>query len=289
MQSAFFSDRLTRRTALLSAAAVSLSAFARPALAEGNEGLISKLRSFVGDAAELPADMREEFAYLMGMEAYAYGFPLVMMEVTRQVTVAAANSGGYSAPLNQLGRMRTYVSPDFKNVVRISRNSLWSFRFVDLNDGPFVFSQPDTKGRYIVTQALNMWTDDFASIGSRTTGTGAGNFLIARAGWSGALPSDVKNVYQCSTRYAWVLTQMAAASPAEFPAINALQDQLKLTPLGAWGGSYTPPSDVPVDPAIDLTATPYDQLRLMTGEEFFRRFSALLKDNPPYAADSAIC
>jgi hypothetical protein len=133
---------------------------------------------------------------------------------------------------------------------------------------------------------MNNWTDDFASIGSRTTGTGAGNFLVAGPKWNGTAPSDVKDVYRSSTRFAWLLVQMSAAGPQAFPEIHALQDQLQLTPLSAWGKPYTPPSDVPIDPAVDLTATPYDQVRLMTGEMFFRRLATLMKDNPPYPADT---
>ncbi len=46
----------------------------------------------------------------------------------------------------------------------------------------------------------------------------------------------------------FVLIQMSAGSPADFPAINAKQDQLKITPLSAWGKPYTPPATVPVNP-----------------------------------------
>jgi hypothetical protein len=80
--------------------------------------------------------------------------------------------------------------------------------------------------------------------------------------------------------------QIAADSPKDFPAIHALQDKLKITPLSAWGKHYTPPKKVPVDPNVDLTATPFDQVRLMTGEMFFKRLAQVLKDNPPYAADA---
>lgn len=253
------------------------------------QGLVEKLRKDLnveGDLKDLADDARAEVAYFYGMEAYVYGFPLVIMDVTRAVTTAASKSGEYSAPINQFGRMRTYVDPNFKNVVRISRNSLWSFAFLDLDKEPFVYSQPDTKGRYIVMQALNMWTDDFASVGNRTTGTGPGNFLIAGPKWNGTGPSDCRETYRCSTRYAWVLVQIAAAGPQEFPEIHALQDKLQLTPLSAWGKPYTPPANVPVDPDVDLTATPYDAVQLMTGEMFFKRLATLLKDNPPYAADT---
>jgi len=251
------------------------------------QGLVEKLKTEVtGDLKDLSDDVREEVSYVYGMEAYVFGFPLVIMDVTRAVTTAASESGQYSAPINQFARMRTYVDPDFKNVVRISRNSLWSFAFLDLEKEPFVYSQPNTRGRYIVMQVLNMWTDDFASVGSRTTGTGPGNFLIAGPKWNGKTPPDVRETYRSSTRFAWLLVQIAAASPADFAEIHTLQDQLEITPLSAWGEPYTPPATVAIDPNVDLTVTPYDTVRLMTAETFFKRLAMLLPDNPPYPADA---
>jgi len=230
--------------------------------------------------------VKEEVTYLHAMEEYVYGFPLVMMDVTKDVLTATSTAGEYSAPMNQFGRIRTYVSPDFKNVVRISVNSLWSFASLDLDSEPMIVSLPDMDGRYIVMQALNMWTDDFAEIGTRTNGGKAGNYLIAGPKWNRASPKDVDGSYKCTTRYAWVLVQMAASSPADFPAIHAKQDQLKITPLSAWGKPYTPPAKVAVDPNVDLTATPFDQVRLMTGATFFARVGKILQDNPPYLADA---
>jgi hypothetical protein len=206
--------------------------------------------------------------------------------MTRAMTTAASKSGQYKAPLNQFAQVRTYVDPDFKDVVRISVNSLWTFGFIDLEKEPFVYSQPDTHGRFILMQALNMRTDDFASTGSRATGTGVSNFLILGPNWKGSPPSDVKATFRCSTRYAWTLVQISVGSPADFDEIHKLQEQLQLTPLGAWGKPYAPPEDVPVDPNVDLTATPYDAVRLRTGEMFFRRLALLLKENPPYEEDA---
>jgi len=228
---------------------------------------------------------KEEVAYVVGMEEYVYGYPLVMMDVTREVTTATPKAGEYSAPINQFARIRTYVSPDFKNVVRISVNSLWSFGFIDLDTEPMIVSLPDMDGRYMVMQAVNMWTDDFGTAGTRTNGGKAANYLIAGPKWNGTAPKDVDQLWKCSTRYAWVLVQMAAASPADFPAVHVKQDQLKITPLSSWGKPYTPPSNVPTNPNVDLTATPFDQVRLMTGATFFARLAKILPDNPPYAAD----
>jgi len=50
------------------------------------------------------------------------------------------------------------------------------------------------------------------------------------------------------------------------------------------GTPHTPPSTLPVDPNVDLTATPNDQLRLMTGEMFLKKLAQLLIEDPPHAA-----
>lgn len=97
----------------------------------------------------------------------------------------------------------------------------------------------------------------------------------------------MNETFRSTTRYAWVLVQMSAGSPKDYPEIHALQDQLKITPLSAWGTPYTPPATVPVDRTVDLTATPFDQVRLMTGATFFARLAQVLADNPPYPVDSA--
>jgi hypothetical protein len=146
--------------------------------------------------------VQETRAYIAAAQAYVYGYPLVMMDVTRDVLTASSQSGELKAPMNQFARIRTYVTPEVKDVVRISVNSLWSHGFVDLQQDAWVISYPDTGGRYMVVQALNMWTDDFASAGSRTTGTGAGNILIVGPNWNGTPPADAKGTFRASTRYA---------------------------------------------------------------------------------------
>jgi hypothetical protein len=117
------------------------------------------------------------------MESYVYGYPLVIMDVTRQVMTAAPspNSEGTAAPINQLAKMPHYVSPYFTNVVRISLNSLWTTGFVDLGNEPIVLSVPDTKDRYYVFSVMNMWTDVFMSVGKRSTGNGTGQLSHRRS------------------------------------------------------------------------------------------------------------
>ena len=230
--------------------------------------------------------IEEKKAYIYGLQSYVYGYPLVMMDVTRKVLTAAPapNATGTAAPLNQLARMPTYVSPDFKNVVRISLNSLWTTGFVDLKE-PVVLTVPANKDRYYVFSVMNMWTDVFASVGTRTTGTEAGNFLFAGPDWKGTTPPGIKQVFRSSTRYAWMLGQTQANGPSDFAFVRAIGDQYQLTPLSAWGKPYTPPNDVAVDPEVILNVTPPDQVAKMDAQTFFNRLAMAMKDNPPYAED----
>ena len=90
---------------------------------------------------------------------------------------------------------------------------------------PLVLSVPDTDGRYYVIALFDMWTNIFASIGSRTTGTEAGHFLIAGPNWQGSLPPDVKQVYRSPSRFVWVNGQMRADGPKDYDVVNPLQNQ----------------------------------------------------------------
>jgi hypothetical protein len=57
------------------------------------QGILERVREELkGELKDLKADVREEVAYMFGMEAYVYGYPLLMMDVTREVLTAAPAS-----------------------------------------------------------------------------------------------------------------------------------------------------------------------------------------------------
>lgn len=138
--------------------------------------------------------VKQEAAYLVGMEEYVYGFPLVIMDATRQVVTAVPKAGEYYAPINQLLKMRSYVDPNYKVVVRISRNSLWSAGVMDVGTEPMIVSIPNCKDVPLAVRWLNHWTDVFATAGSRTGESHAGNYLVVGPGWRGTPPANIKKV-----------------------------------------------------------------------------------------------
>ena len=59
----------------------------------------------------------------------------------------------------------------------------------DLRAEPLVFTVPAVeKGRYYSLQFIDMYTFNFAYVGSRATGNGAGSYLLAGPSWKGETP-----------------------------------------------------------------------------------------------------
>lgn len=229
--------------------------------------------------------VREGKPWLDGVEAYIYGFPMVVMDLTREASLAET-PGEITAPMNQFFVMSTYPDASFRAVPRTGLDTLFACAWADLEKEPLVLSVPDTGGRYYVIALFDYWSNVFASIGKRTTGTGLKHFLIAGPGWTGATPAGVDGVYHSPTRFVWVNGQMQADGPSECTAVTALQKQYKLTPLSAWGKTYVPPDRVPVPAGLDTKTPPVQRIQKMDAGEFFGRFARLMKDNPPAVADA---
>ena len=226
---------------------------------------------------------KEGRPWYYGVQAYIYGFPLVVMDLTRQVSTAVDEPGELTAPVNQFSVMTHYPDASYRFIPRTGLDTQFALSWADLDEEPLVLSVPDTDGRYYVIALFDMWSNVFESIGSRTTGTGAGDFLLVGPEWQGAPPTGIHKVYRSPTRYVWVNGQMRSDGPHDYEVVNALQNQYRLTPLSAWGQAYTPPT-ASVDPGIDTTP-PIKQIRQMDAKTFFERMARLMKDNPPLPQD----
>ena len=227
-----------------------------------------------------------EEAQKIGVGAVVYGLPLVVMELTK---VTSTNVPGPQpnahAPINQFGNALKYPAASDHTVVRMNIDTLYSWAWLDLSKEPMVLSLPNTHGRYYMMPMLDAWTNVFASPGTRTTGNKAGDFAISGPGWKGSLPNGVKEL-KAPTNMVWIIGRTQTDGPGDYAAVNALQKQYKLTPLSAFGKSYTPPPGV-VDSAVDMTP-PADQLAKMDSTTFFKTLARVMAPNPPSAADAPI-
>ncbi|HEX5865055.1 MAG TPA: DUF1254 domain-containing protein [Casimicrobiaceae bacterium] len=254
-------------------------------------GLSLLLGASVGGLAR--ADWRDGLLHLgdgledfwLATDAYVFGYPLVTMEMTRRIITNVAAPQGTRAPMGQLIKMRQYPDSSFRDVTAPNADTLYTTAFVDVGKEPWVLSIPDMKGRYFMFPMLDGWTNVFQAPGSRTTGTGAQTYAITGPGWSGALPTGVKQ-YKSPTSIVWILGRIyCTGTPEDYAAVHALQDQCKLVPLSSYGKDYAPPAGK-VDPSIDMKKAVRDQVNAMDAVAYFSLLAQLMKTNPPALADA---
>ncbi len=221
------------------------------------------------------------------VEGYIYAYPLVTMELTRRVTTNAEKPQGLHGPMGQFANARDYPSAAFKDVTAPNADTLYSPAWLDLSQGSWILQLPDEHGRYYLMPMLEAWTDVFADPGTRTTGTGAGEFAIVGPDWHGELPPGVEEL-RSSTNLVWLIGRTyCTGTPEDYAAVHAIQDQYKLVPLSAYGKPYAPPPGR-VDPSIDMKTPPREQVERMDTMSFFKLLAELMKKNPPYVADAPI-
>jgi hypothetical protein len=243
--------------------------------------------TMIAGATTTPARAHDQKSdpFADGIDAYIYGYPLVLMDVTRRfmTNVPAATAG--RAPMNQLAHRKAFPTPESKGVVSPNADTLYSVAWLDLTREPMVLHVPDTKGRYYVIQLLDAWTNVFAAPGKRTTGTGEANFAIIGPDWKGEVPTGVKPI-RAPTRTVWLLGRTQTNGPADFAAVHAMQQQYSLTPLSAWGTPYLPPAAVPMDPHGDTKTPPVKQVLQMDANTFFKTLATVMALNAPTGADA---
>jgi hypothetical protein len=214
---------------------------------------------------------------VLGAEAYIYGYPLVITDLTR---AHAAQAGG---PENQLRRVRQFPGAGFKEVVRPNVDTLYTTAFIDMAQGPWVFEMAANDQRYEVMPFMDAWTNVFASLGTRTTGTAGGQFLLVGPGWQGTAPEGMA-LLRAPTRTVWLIGRTQTNGVADYPLVHQLQDGLTLRRL-ADGPAAWPLAQPDGHVASGPGMAPLQRLQSMGTPDYFTRLATLMVDNPPAPAD----
>lgn len=214
---------------------------------------------------------------VLGAEAYIYGFPLVIMDLTR------ANAVQVIGPENQLRKVRQFPDARFRDVVRPNVDTLYTTAFIRMSQGPWVFEMAANTQRYEVMPLLDAWTNVFASPGTRISGTQGGRFLLAGPQWTGETPTGL-TLLRAPTDLVWLIGRTQANGVADFGVVHALQDGIGLRSLGDWQAGLPAPATTPLA-ATAKPEPPIMQMRSMDVQTFFTLLAALMVDNPPAPSD----
>ncbi len=214
-------------------------------------------------------------------EGFIYGLPLVMNYGVMYEYAVDRNSGQFKAPFNQIhneARVFTY-----KDTAIITPNSdtPYSLAWLDLRAEPIVLSVPAVeKSRYYSVMLCDGNTFNYGYIGSRATGSEAGDYLIVGPDWQGEKPAGIKQVFRSSTAYSLAAYRTQLFKPEDMPEVVKIQSGYKVLPLSQYLKQKAPTAvPTPNFPAINA--------KLMK-TEFFSYLDFALKFAPAGSEEKEI-
>jgi hypothetical protein len=116
----------------------------------------------------------------------------------------------------------------------VNRDTLPTVGWLDLGKGSQVLHVPDFSGRYYSVQFTDPSKNtNFAYVGTRVTGTQAGDYLITGPGWNGQVPGGMMQI-SSPNKSVLVLGRVLVYSDSDLSTAYDLSKQIQLTPLGQW-------------------------------------------------------
>ncbi|HXC94483.1 MAG TPA: DUF1254 domain-containing protein [Edaphobacter sp.] len=168
-------------------------------------------------------------------EAYIYGFPMAANYQTMYKQAIDTTNHDYQGPFNTLHSSKSVATPEDKFVVTPNSDTPYSYLWMDLRAEPLVVTVPKIEpNRYYTGQIVDLYTYNFAYLGTRAYGNDGGTFMIAGPGWKGATPAGVKAVIQSETQFAYIIFRTQLFNTADLPNVNKIQGGYRAQTLSAF-------------------------------------------------------
>lgn len=200
------------------------------------------------------ADLKEA-----AREAWLYALPLIEIATTRSRML------GLGQQMNTFSHVRNLADHRHRAVTTPNNDTFYSTAQVDLSQGPVTISLPPAGERYLSLALMDAYTNNFAILGTRTTGPDGGVFTLVGPNEA----AEGANIVRAPTNQVWALARILVDGPHDAEAARAVQAGLSMQ--GPAAGS--PPTQA-------NRAAPW--------QDYFASASALLATNPPPATDRAL-
>jgi hypothetical protein len=198
--------------------------------------------SMQGSAAAAAPDTEQVQA--LAREAYLWGFPIVMNYKTMYNYVLDEASPEYKGPFNEVACEARVFTPADRAVVTPNADTPYCMFWMDLRAEPLVLTVPEMEPeRFYHFQLIDLYTHNFAYVGTLTTGNDAGRFLLAGPDWDGEAPAGIEQVIRSETGIIFNVTRTQLFDADDIDNVREIQDAYELEPLSAFVGEEAPPAE----------------------------------------------
>lgn len=212
---------------------------------------------------------------------YIYGLPIVMNYGTMYEFTVDKTSSQYKGPFNTVANEARVFTYKDTSVPTPNSDTPYSMLWLDLRAEPMVISVPavDPK-RYYSVQLVDGNTYNYGYIGSRATGSEAGDYLVTGPGWTGEKPDRIRDVFQSGTDFSLVIFRTQLFDADDMDNVKKAQAGYAARPLSAFLNQPAPP------PAPEIAFPPFS--KELAKEGFFEFLDFALKFAPARPNEAAI-
>ena len=169
----------------------------------------------------------------LGTFVFLYLWPLITYSAFKRAILNHGLGGG-PIPVNTLYAVPNRASPaapDASLLATGTTDVLYIGGWLDLAKVPLVLHVPEMASRYYSVQFTDP-TDgtDFAYVGTRATGTAAGDYLISGPAWKGSVAPGMTRI-PSPNKSVLVVGRVFVESDSDLPTAFGLSKQLQLIPL----------------------------------------------------------
>jgi hypothetical protein len=166
---------------------------------------------------------------------FIFGLPIVMNYGVMYEYAVDRNSGQFKAPFNQIKNESSVFTYKDTAIPTPNSDTPYSVAWMDLRAEPVVLSVPavDPK-RYYSVQLCDGNTYNYGYIGSRATGSEAGDYMVVGPEWKGTTPPGIKKVFQSGTQLSLAIYRTQLFNPDDIENVKKVQAGYRVQTLSAY-------------------------------------------------------
>ena len=228
----------------------------------------------LADFTATPAEARA-----IAKEAYLYGYPVVAMYKTLYTQAVDKGGAHFKAPFNRIASTAQVFTPKDTTLATPNADTPYSFVWMDLRREPLVLTLPKIEdNRYYSVQLIDLYTQNIAYLGTRSTGNNGGHYMIAGPDWKGQQPVDVDRVVYSESNIAYALYRTQLFNEKDLNKVKQIQAGYKVQPLSSYVKQPAPAAAAKIE-------WPKPTATMTEGPQLFRYLNFMLAFAAPQASE----
>ncbi|MGH6715397.1 MAG: DUF1254 domain-containing protein [Bradyrhizobium sp.] len=166
---------------------------------------------------------------------FIFGLPVVMSYAVMYEQAVDHRSGHFNAPFNRIRNVSGLPASKSTHAALPNNDVAYSLLWVDLRTEPIVLSVPAVDARrYYSIMLRDGKFYNYGYIGSRATGSEAGDYMVVGPDWHGQAPPGIKRVFRSSTEFSLALFRTQIFNPHDIRNVRKVQAGYGLEPLSKY-------------------------------------------------------